>query len=581
MGEITQHNPKLDLHNFEESPRSTESRARSGVKKPVELLIRSLNELVAESCDNPYEAVTVMHETYEKQRRKLLQLCREGRERIVKEGPGALHLPALEVVGKAVRSTSDCSSPHSDADNSSPAPQDCGGQGFISSSTLGKPPPSTPTNNRNCESSSLRPGNHNNHNNHNNMVSTSSSHSLGDLRHSPATQTQLEKLVGDIHQKLRVMVSEKDRKIAALMLVKHQQEMGRLSLRKQEEREREEARSEEAARRAQEEKSRRRRLRQGAQRWRQETEALSRSREQRHQELVGLRERHALLQEERWLRSKEELEARRRETTEAARREAQSRKRCQERLLRGREEAEETEREREAQRALEREQKAKRAKATRQRREQNRRSQGNHRELLQHVLQKQRGEQQVQQEETTARRAMEKRLRRAWEEQARASEGRRRELRERGSLQAEHIQQARAHAELRRDQQLRHKQLLVQLSQRRMDRAALEVSAQIRAKAQQTRQHNLGRRLCHQQLREKVRREEEARREAVESQVMAKERRRRELLAQREQTLEEARRGARASFRMRESVREQTVRRTFDRMALEARLCASLAGVKL
>ena len=595
MGEITQPIPKLDpTSKAERSPRS-----RSGVKKPVALLIKSLNELVAESHEKkkPYEAVTVMHQTYEKERRKLLHLCPEGRERIVKKAPGVekarppvphTQLPALEVIGKAVghssssSSSSDCCSPHTDPDDSSPPPRDSVGQGFISA--VGKPPTSTPTYKPNCAlRSQLRPGNHHDHQHHNSsMVSTSSSlHSLGDLRHSPGTQTQLERLTGDIHRKMRVTVSEKDRKIAALMLVKHREEVGRLALRKQGERERQAARGEEAARRAQEEKGRRRRLRKSLRLWRQETEAMGRSRERRHQELATVRERQTRLQEERWLRSREGLEARRRESSEAARREAQSRKRCQERLLRGREEVEQTQREKEAQRATEREQRARRGKATRQRREKKRLSLENSREHLQHVLLKRRAEQQVEQAEALARSTMEQRLRRSWEEQARASEGRRRELRERGSLQTEHIQQARAHAEQQHHQLLRHKQQLLQLSQRRTERAAREVSAQTRARAQQTRQHNLGRQLCHQQLRERVRREEEARREAVERQVVAKERRRRELQAQREQTQEQARRAARASFRMRESVREQTVRRTFDRMALDAQLCASLAGVKL
>ena len=594
MGEITQHIPKLDLGILETSRTQRSPRARSSVKKPVELLIRSLNELVADRHEKPYEAVTVMHQTYEKERRKLLHLCREGRERIVKKDPDEktarsplpqTQRPALEVVGKAVRhsSSSDGCSPHTDADDSSPPPQDCSGKGFVGSRAPGKPPASTTTYTRNCALRSLRL--HNNYNSYNNnddsVVSTSSGHSLGDLRHSPATQTRLARLTGDIRQKMRVTVSEKDRKIAALMLVKHREELSRLSLRKQGERDRREARGQEAARRAQEEKDRRRRLRQSLKHWRQETEALSLSRERRHQEVASLRQRQARLQEERWLRSREELEARRRESSEAARREAQTRKRCQERLRRGREEEEQTEREREAQRAAEREQRARRGKATRQRREKKRLSLENSRELLQHVLLKKRAEQQVQQAELLARSAMEQRLRRSWEEKARASERRRRELRERGSLQTEHLQRARAHAEQQQHQQLRHKLLLVQLSQRRTERAAREVSAQTQARAQQTRQHNLGRRLCHQQLRERVRREEEARREAVESQVVAKERRRRELQVQREQTQEGARRAARASFRMRESVREQTVRRTFDRMALEAQLCASLAGVKL
>lgn len=83
----------LDLNNFDAaeaqrsryvltSPRSLESCARLGIK-PFELLIKSLNELVAEQRDVPFELVKVMHESYEKERKKLLQMCREEREKII------------------------------------------------------------------------------------------------------------------------------------------------------------------------------------------------------------------------------------------------------------------------------------------------------------------------------------------------------------------------------------------------------------------------------------------------------------------------------------------------------------------
>ena len=176
MGEITQPVPKLVPHNLETSKADRSPHSRSGVKKPVELLIKSLNELVAESHEKPYEAVTVMHQTYEKERRKLLHLCREGREKIVKKAPDEkksraplppTQLPALVVVGRAVResSRSDCCSPHTDGDDSSPPPQHSVAQGFIrSSSAVGKPPPSTTTYKRKCALRSLRPRNHNNKN---------------------------------------------------------------------------------------------------------------------------------------------------------------------------------------------------------------------------------------------------------------------------------------------------------------------------------------------------------------------------------------------------------------------------------
>lgn len=67
------------------SPRSLESCARLGVK-PVDLLFRSLTDVIDENLESSLEEVTVLYEEYERGRRERLRLCREERERIIQEG---------------------------------------------------------------------------------------------------------------------------------------------------------------------------------------------------------------------------------------------------------------------------------------------------------------------------------------------------------------------------------------------------------------------------------------------------------------------------------------------------------------
>lgn len=558
---MTEPRIRLDLNNFDmaeaersryvlTSPRSLESCARLGIK-PVELLIRSLNELVAEQSDAPFEAVRVMHESYEKERMKLLQMCREERERIIQAAgdrwPGGSKVSGLEATLKD----------HSEQRQSIPYADLCLRGKSVSRSSCSPSGPRDPDRSTVC------------------------SYSVGELRRSPATETKVEKLSKNTEKEMCVTVSERDRKIAALMLVKHQEEQARLKLSQQEEDKREEARKQEEAQRCEAEKRRRKKLRQSMRHWHEELEARRRLREHQEKEKAGQLEQEVMLQEDRWMRLKEEVESQRRAKVESAQKKAEERKRYQERLLREKQELEDRGREKEMEVAAEKEQRARRSKVLLEKNERRRLQEENHRELLRHILLKRQVEQQVEQEEAQMRSSLEKKLQHSYKKRAQAVEARLRELQERGAREEEQIQRAQLRAKLQSVQQLTHKQILVQLSQRRIEKAALRASAQHRSRAQQTHQRNARRQLCHQRLRERMQREEEAMRKVRESYIFMKEWKRERLRRQREQIQEEAQSLARASFHMRERVRQQTHRRTFDQMALEAQLAASMSHMKL
>lgn len=559
----------MDLNNFDSadaersrcvltSPRSLQSCARLGIK-PVQLLIKSLNELIAERDELPAEAVRVMHESYEKERRKLLQMCQDERERIIQAGGDRWPRSNSQLSGLGVLPEAKRTGCSADRLNT----------GFIKYADLCIKPKSVSRSS--CSAASNRRKDQ----------STLCSLSLGDLRYSPTTEMKLERLAKDINKEMHVTLSERDRKIAALMLVKHQEEQASLKLSQHEELERQEARRKEEAQRAQAEKQRRRKLRKSMQRWHKELEARRKLRERRDVERAGQLKEEVLMQEDRWRRLKEEVEAQRSEKRDAAHREAEERKRCQERLRRKKEEVEESRQERERQVAVEKEQKARRSKVLMERRKRTRLREGNRQEMLRHVLLKQHVEQQQVEEEANVRRTLEKKLQRSFEKRARLTEERLRELQERAAQEQEQLQRARLRAELQDVQNLTYKQILVQLSQKRIERAALRASAQQRDRAEQARQRNKHRQLCHQLLRTRIEKEEEETRRVRQSYISGKECRREKLQRQREQIQEEGHRLARASFHMRERVRQQTHSRTFDQMALEAQLTASMSRMKL
>ncbi|XP_034465691.1 coiled-coil domain-containing protein 177 [Hippoglossus hippoglossus] len=551
---------RLDLDNFDlaeaersryvlTSPRSLQSCSRLGIK-PVELLIKSLNERIAEQRDVPLEAVRVMHESYERERTKLLQMCREERERII-QGRAGDRWPGLEEVPVAKvkdQSTQRHSIPYADLClKGKPASRSSG-------SAAGPREPDR---------------------------STVCSYRLGDLRHSPATERKLERLTEDIRREMCVTVSERDRKIAALMLVKHEEEQARLEHCQQEKQEREEAQRQMEAQRAQVEKKRRRKLRQSVQCWHEDLEARRRLRERQEKEKVVQLKLEALLQEDRWRRLKEEVEAQRREKMEAAQKEAKGRKHYQEKLLREKQEVEKRVQEKERQVAVEKEQKARRSRELQEKKERKRLQEENHKELLRHILLKQEIEQRVGEEEAQMRSTLEKKLQHSCEKRAQAVEARLTELHGRAAREEEQVQRAQLRSKLQSVQQLTHKQILVQLNQRRMERAARYTSAQHRDRAQRTQQRNKHKQLCHRRLWERLQREEEAMRRLRESYIRMKEWRRERLRRQRDQIQEEAKTLARASFHLMDRARQLTHRRTFAQMALQAELTASMSHLKL
>ncbi|MEQ2199516.1 hypothetical protein XENOCAPTIV_000802, partial [Xenoophorus captivus] len=535
---------------FITSPRLLECRTQPGIK-PVQLLIRSLNKLIAGQQDVPYEAMKTLHESYEKERSKLFHMpvCSEEQERIIQAERHRRSRNKAASSSKVVPATK--SKDHS-AEPVVYADLCC--KGKSSSSVAVKRDPER---------------------------STVSSFNVGDLNYSLSTERKLQKITSEIKGKTCITVPERDRKIAALMLVKHQEEQERLKLSQQEEQKRQEARRKEEARQAQAEKERRRRLKHRMKHWHKELEARKRLRERQEQEKAAQLRREMLLQENRWRRLKEEVEAQRKEKLEVALKETEERKQYQERVLREKVELEKRELEKEKQAAEEREERAWRSRVLQEKKERKRLQEENNREMLRHILLKEQVKQQMEEEEAQMRNMLEKKLQHSSEKRAQATEAQLRELQERAAREEVQIQRAQLRAKLQSIQELTHKHILVQQSQLRIERAAQNASALLRSRTKQTQEHNRHRQVCHQRLSEKIQREEEATRRLRENYISMKERKRERLQRLREQIREEAQRLVRASFHMRDRVRQQTHSQTFDQMALEAQLAASISKMKL
>uniref|UniRef100_A0A671SQL5 Uncharacterized protein n=1 Tax=Sinocyclocheilus anshuiensis TaxID=1608454 RepID=A0A671SQL5_9TELE len=339
------------------------------------------------------------------------------------------------------------------------------------------------------------------------------SFSLADLRRSPAMERRLKKsLLQEISRKLSIAVPEKDRKIAALMLAKHEEEQFRLCQSMFEEQHREEEH------RREEERKQRKELLQHIRRWQEDLEEWRRLREEEEAMLAEQREREALWQEERWRRLAEEQQARRRFKLDVASRDAKEHKRYQERLVRENERVEEAQREKELQEAQ--------VKRTPRNEEQA------------NAGEERKEETQAIEPEGLKRKGLEQKLQCSKENHALLLEARVQEMRSRA---AEEVQ---------------------------MRMAQQRAQEQRRRRAQGVRRENQEKKLSHHRLRERVLEEEKAQ---WEERCKA-EQRREKLQKERAEAQERSRKVAHASCYMRERVSEQTSRRTFDRMARETEL---------
>lgn len=532
------------------SPRPLEACARLGLR-PVQLLIKSLNERLAERNLLPFESVRVMHESYDNERRRLLGTRREERKRIkevaVDRWPCSDSQVSKGLEAKGYK-------------------RDRRTTGAIQYADLCVKGRSVSGSRSAAEHPGGAPG---------------SSFGLGDLKYSKAIEMRVERLTKDINEEMCVSVSDRDRKIAALMLLKHQEEQASLKLCQKQERERQEAHRREEAQRAQADKERIKRLKKNMQRWQEELRARMRVRKQWEAETAGQREKEVQLQHDKWRRLKEQVEARRKEDMRAAQKEAWARKQCQEEYLREKEEVDKRRRDREREVAVEREQKARRSKVSQVEQKRRQLEERNRQEILRHVLLKEHARRQAQEGEARRRSELERRLRTSWEKHSKAMAERHKEAQRRAAQEEKNILKAQKRAEAQHVGQLTYKQSLVQLRQQRREKAEVLTSTQTRDRAEQMKERNRRRRLCHRILRERIQREEEEVRKVRESCISAKEWRRERLRRRREQQLEEAHRLAWASFQMRERVRQQTGRRSFEQMLLEAQLSASLRNMKL
>lgn len=400
--------------------------------------------------------------------------------------------------------------------------------------------------------------------------------SLGDLSHSLQTTQKVERIVKEVKRRGLKAVSERDRKIAALMLARYQEEDIMSQTRYVAHLQWDSERRMEEFRKEQEDREKQRAVLQCQRVW--QTQVLIR------QQRLSLQERESSAaklrqveeNEERWKELAEQQERNRLLKLQQAAREEKHKKVLQEQNLKALEE------ERAAMLEQERlllNEKLTIAELKRQEKEhqvQEERRGLNKAERRRHAAIKQEIARREEEEREEARRQTEEKLNRSLENYEQIVERRGQELKEKAKREEKQIQKARKAAERREKQQQQQIAARVKEAEKRSQQAALVAEERAKEKAQRAVQSRQEKERLQKLNRQRVEEEEKQRRMELMQSIERKLEKSEQIFKEKKAVLESARSVARASFHVRDKVREETNMRTFDKMALEAQLKASL-----
>ncbi|KAM3919165.1 coiled-coil domain-containing protein 177 [Leptodactylus fuscus] len=616
-----EHSPMLhlDLFNFEcpeaegsryvlTSPRSLEACARCMVK-PVELLSRSLSDLVKEAPGRSMRVATGLCEVYEIERQRKLKMCREERERIIRQekrrilplvlssnlgSPGSSKAPSrAELSNSSASKKSDApSSTGSQRSNVHLSKDSERSQSLPSKLTRGKPSrprrqPATVSKGQRSNSSqsedtqsssesmtkdSSHPVPRKNKSqsldslqkmrdgisgrtSSESMTSSYSgeslrgrtaqfipksrtldtvnsllgrSFSLGDLSHSPQTTKKVEKMVKEVKKKGIHELPPRDKKIAAIMIARHEEENIRKEQRYWAHLQWETQRKKSDLRKEQEEKDRQRALLQGqkilerqSRRKGVKMEGKQKTTSQEKSEKSNQLEPSDDIQDDKYLL-------------------AQSKK-------------QENTQQQQVKKIM-----------------QNKMEKIKHQALLQEIAQK-------EESDTEERRKnLEKNLQRAQENIDQLLEKKNKNLKIRAQREEQQIQRARQAAEQREKQRAEHLKELAKVAERRLQHAAQVADEVVQHKARKAVEIRLEKEKIQRENRQKVLKNDDMKRQELLMSIEKKLERSEQIFKEKQTVLDNARSVARASFNIREKVRAETNTRTFDKMALEAELYANI-----
>ncbi|XP_062981797.1 coiled-coil domain-containing protein 185 [Elgaria multicarinata webbii] len=387
------------------------------------------------------------------------------------------------------------------------------------------------------------------------------------------TQVSLQDLVGKRYEDL---IPERDKKIAALMLARHQEEEERKDRQLRVSEAWEKMRRKEKKHKARMEKEKQYQLADSLDQWQRDRDQRKSKLRLEEQQLLAAREREMMLRDRKWKKLAKEQECRRREKVENAKLQAEYRKRCQEKQLWDKRLNERSARENSSHLYKEKMLQALEKRLMKEMERKRRKIDMNEYKRARHMQMKGQVDERLKADELYKRLCIEQKLQRSQEILEQLLEERNRELKEKTFKEEEQGVIAKVRAKESEEEKRRRKEMLLQIAEMKIQQAREIMSKNMQDRAQRMRENNIVKGRNHHCRKQKLDYDEKCHLREIQEALRRKDQKSNRILRHKDAAIEESRRIAKASYDLREKVRDLINHNSFDQMALDAHRNTSL-----
>ncbi|XP_015262831.1 PREDICTED: coiled-coil domain-containing protein 185 [Gekko japonicus] len=372
------------------------------------------------------------------------------------------------------------------------------------------------------------------------------------------------------------LIPERDKKIAALMLARHQEEEDLKDKQLQTSEAWEQMKRKERKHKARMEKERQYQLAESLEQWQRERDQRKAKLRLEEQQLLAAREKEMMLRDKKWKKMTKEQESRRRIKLDNNKLQADYKKRCQERQLWDKSLNERNAKERASHLYKEQMLQALERRLMKEMEKKRKRADMNKYKKARHMHMKEQVDDKVKAEELYKRLCIEQKLQRSQEILEQLLEERNRELKEKSFKEEEQGLIAKVRAKETEEEKRRRKEMLLQIAEMKIQQAKEIVNRNTQNRVQRAREINFVKERNHHCRKQKLDDDEKCHLREIQEAIRRKDQKSNQILRDKETAIEESRRIAKASYDLREKMRDLINRGSFDQMAFDAHRHASL-----
>ncbi|XP_077156696.1 coiled-coil domain-containing protein 185-like [Paroedura picta] len=372
------------------------------------------------------------------------------------------------------------------------------------------------------------------------------------------------------------LIPERDKKIAALMLARHQEEEEMKDRQLQVSEAWEQMKRKERKHNARKEKERQYQLMESLDQWQRERDQRKAKLRLEEQQLLVAREKEMMLRDKKWKKMSKEQESRRRMKLDSSKLQADYKKRCQERQLWDKRLNERNAKDRASHLYKEQMLQALERRLMKEMEKKRKRADVNEYKKARHMHTKEQVDNRLKAEELYKRLCIEQKLQRSQEILEQLLEERNRELKEKSFKEEEQGLIAKVRAKETEEERRRRKEMLLQIAEMKIQQAKEIMTTNIQGRGQRAREINCMKERSHHCRKQKLDDDEKSHLREIQEAIRRKDQKSNQILRDKETAIEESRRIAKASYGLREKVRDLINHGSFDQMAFDAHRHANL-----